>query len=232
MTTHQLAALFDSLRTGLGSSLKSEATKAFEEAAETFRELPDQPVKQLLSTVRKAMLAPTSANVNGKAKRTVDPKALAERIRVARTGAEPFEPLIPDVESLNDAQLKTVLAEFGQKGTTGKPKNLERVRQLLIISQNGRTNGVHGHTAVVADSNLIEHAVELFYELKEDPKATIFDIRTKLEPIRHYSKAVVEEISRLVGYTPGETREKTFERLLQNLEGIKMNQLRAKMIFS
>ena len=82
MTTHQLAALFDSFRTGLGASLKTEATKAFEEAAETFRDLPDQPVKQLFSTVRKAMAAPTSPKANGRAKRSIDPKALAERIRV------------------------------------------------------------------------------------------------------------------------------------------------------
>jgi hypothetical protein len=77
---------------------------------------------------------------------------------------------------------------------------------------------------------LVEQGVRLFQELKATPDITITEVRARMATIRQYPKPIVEEISRRVGYTPDNTRKSTYERMLSNLEEIKLSQLRAKMI--
>ncbi len=230
MTTHQLAGLFDALRTTLGPVLKTDGSKAFEDVAEAFREQPDQPIKEFVKQVRKSVMAPSEKPTGGAKKSAVDVNAVIDRVRRARAGGEPFEPLA-DLDGLTDPQLKSVLAAFNQKGTSGKLKNLERVRALLVPNGTVTPTPIP-QPATATDFTLVEQGVRLFHELKADPSISIFDVRARLAPIRQYPKPVVEEISRRVGYTPDDTREKTFDRMLSNLEGIKMSQLRAKMILN
>ena len=235
MTTHQLAGLIDTLRSGMAPLLKADAAgvKAFEEAAEAFREHPDQPLKEFVKQVR-AALAPGNGKTAGKGKKpAIDVNALIDHIRSARAGEGPFDPIVAELDALGDKELKTILTAFGGKGTNGKAKNLERVKALLVVA---------GDTSVplqpvppapaATDTTLVEHGVRLFEELEKDPNVSILEVRARMAPIRQYPKPVVEEISRRVGYTPDDTREKTFDRMLSNLEGIKMSQLRAKMILN
>lgn len=230
MTTHQLAGLLDTLRTGMSAVLTAPGGKEFEEAAAAFREQPDQSLKEFIKQTRQAF-TPTSGRTASNGKKAVpDVNALVERIRNARTGSEPFDPIRAELNLLGDKELKSILTAFGAKGTTGKAKNLERVNGLLVLAT-GEVSPV-SPPASATDTTLVEQGVRLFEELEKDPNVTILEVRARMAPIRQYPKPVVEEISRRVGYTPDDTREKTFDRMLSNLEGIKMSQLRAKMILN
>jgi len=222
MTTHEVACLFDALRTGLGASLKANVALEYEEVAQTFRDLPDQPLKTFMTQVRKSFNPPAAPN--GK-KQPIDIDNLVMRIRDVTTNPSDIESLKLEIGILTEAQLKAILSQFGLKAARGKPKHQQKVLDLL-------TTPIQDISQPNQENELIEQSVRLFEELKADPEVTIEQIRSRLEPIRHYPKAVVEEISRRVGYSADSTREKTYERMLSNLEGIKMSQLRSKMILS
>lgn len=237
MTTHQLAGLLDSLRSGMTSVLKADGVKEFEETAAAFREQPDQPLKEFVKQIRKSLASQSEKSAGTPKKVVVDVNAVIERIRRARTGGEPFEPMT-DLDGLTDLQLKNVLAAFGGKGTSGKTKNLERVKALLPTNgqptqdANPPSLPVTSPTPTATDLTLVEQGVRLFQELKADPNVTVLEVRSRMAPIRQYPKLVVEEISRRVGYTPDDSRDKTFDRMLSNLVEIKMSQLRSKMILN
>ena len=72
----------------------------------------------------------------------------------------------------------------------------------------------------------------LFRSLLADRQLSLSDVRAGFAPIRDYPKPVVVEISRTLGYTPAGSREDILDRLLKNLEGIKMNQHRYDRILT
>jgi len=233
VTTHQLAGLFDALRTNFGPMLKMEGAKAFEDVAEAFREQPDQPLRELVRQVRAAAATPSG---NGRAtapRRTaghaVDLPVLIDRIRGVRERAEAAEGVIAQFSTLNNAQLRSILGAFSVSPSNTTQRNLERVKGLLTATP---TDTPAIPQPADTDTILVEQGVRLFQELKADPVISIYDVRARMAPILQYPKTVVEEISRRLGYTPDDTREKTFDRMLSNLEGIKMSQLRAKMILN
>lgn len=233
MTTHELASLLDTLRTGLSDSLKSDTVTGYQQAADTFRQFPDQKLTAFVADVKKALLgAGQKQPTNGKKATTpvVDIDAIAGRIRAVQAGSQPPQAVSDELTSLNQPQLKAILATFGKKGTSGTEKNLTLVKALLVSESTPAPPPPPAPTAT--DLTLVEQGVRVFQELKAAPDISIGEVRARMEPIRQYPKPVVEEISRRVGYTPDDTRDKTFERMLSNLEGIKMSQLRAKMILN
>jgi hypothetical protein len=227
MTTRELADLLDQLKQGLGALLRSEAGKAFDEAAAAFRELPDQPLKKVGELLRKANDPAKPAAGKKAGKTTVDVPALIQRIRAARAGT-PTDGL-PELDSLTNAQLREVLAAFDQKSTTKVADNLTRVRKLLEPS--GGANGTHQQPPA-SDAVLINEGVRLYAELRDTRGLSIEDVRTRFAPLREYPNGVLEAISLKVGYTPQGSRADVLARLQHNLEDIKMHQLRAGLVGS
>lgn len=220
MTTHQLATLFDHLGQGLGESLKAGAANELGELSSAFRELPDQTLKELVKRIR-SISQPTGMS---KGKVRVDLAEVIARIRAVREGQANGEP-VPDLDGmkLNNTQLKEILKSFGIKPTATVAGNLTKVRELIRPGQ--PTN-----SGPTVDPETVDRGVELYNALLADRKLSIPDVRAGFEPFRSYSKAVIEEISRRVGYTPLGSQADILERLLTNLEGIKLSQHRADRI--
>jgi hypothetical protein len=227
MTTRELADLLDQLKQGLGALLRPEASKAFDEAAAAFRELPDQQLKKVAEQLRKANEPATPAAGKKAGKSTVDVPALIQRIRAARSGTATDG--LPELASLTNTQLREVLAAFGEKPTTKVADNLTKVRKLLHSM--GDTNGTHQNPAA-SDSTLIAEGVRLYNELRDTRGLSIEEVRTRFAPLREHSKSVLEAISRGVGYTPQGSRKDILDRLQNNLEDIKMHQLRSELVGS
>ena len=61
-------------------------------------------------------------------------------------------------------------------------------------------------------------------------RLTIDELRTRFEPIRAYSKTVVEEIAAKLGYRFDGTKTDIGNRLLQTLEGLCVSRARADLI--
>lgn len=225
MTTHELAGLLDYLRLGLGSGLKDPVIRAFAEASEAFRELPNQPLKALVKEIR---AKPSPGDGGKKGRPAIDLPTLIERVRRVRAGAEPAEALLAEVNHLTVPQMKDVLKAFGQKGTSTRDGNLDRVRAIVRA---GAAEPVTPQRPTF-DPALVEQGVQTYFRLRDAKGLSIPEVRSQFDPIRHYPKAVVEEMSRRLGYTPDGSRDEVVNRLLSNLEGIKMNQLRGEMILS
>jgi hypothetical protein len=223
MTTHDLARLIDHLREGLAQGLTSTATRDLAEAAEAIRELPEMSLKAFVREIK-----PRPPKLTGK-RLAVDLPALIERIQMVKGGTGPVEPVIAEVEQLTSTQLKEVLRAFDQKGTSTKDGNLARVRTLLQGGDPARAGLPHGPGF---DPAQVESGVQLYLRLRDSRELNIQDVRAQFDPIREYSKPVVEEISRRVGYTPDGSREAIVQRMLSNLESIKMHQLRSDLILT
>ncbi len=174
---------------------------------------------------------PSSGARGRKGRPAVSVPALVERIRAVQAGGEPADAVLAEVGHLTVPQMKDVLKAFGQKGTTTRDGNLDRLRGIV---RPGGGNAAEAATQQrpTPDPALVEQGVQTFLRLRDTKGLSIPDVRTQFEPIRHFPKAVVEEISRRLGYTPDGSREEIANRLLSNLEGIKMNQLRGDMILS
>jgi hypothetical protein len=136
------------------------------------------------------------------------------------------------VGQLTVPQMKDVLKAFGQKGTTSRDGNLDRLRGIVRPGGGEPATEASTPQRPTADPALVEQGVQTYLRLRDTKGLSIADVRTQFEPIRHYPKAVVEEISRRLGYTPDGSREEIANRLLSNLEAIKMSQLRGDMILS
>lgn len=227
MTTHQLAALLDHLRQGFGAGLKADVGNDFTEASTLFRELPEQPLKEWMRTVRKGTAAPSAKP----SKTAVDLPQVIEQVRAVRAGGTVPETLLSQIESLKSNQLKEILVAFGQKGTTTIAGNVDRVKQLLTVSQNG-SHPTPPPAAPVIDERAVEEGLRTYTRLRDDKSLTIHDAQAGFEPLKNYPKPVVEEISRRLGFTPSGSRDDILKRLLSNLEGVKMSQLRAELIHS
>lgn len=228
MTTHQLADLLEHLKLGLGSAFKADSARAFEEAACAFRELPDQPLSKVVGQLRN-LNAPQAAP---KKKGGTDLPLLIEQIRSLRADSTaPEASLLAQIDALKNPELKAILEAFEKKGTTKVADNRTRVKQLLTGTS---TNGTHSPPALarVYDPEIVEEGVRLYVRLRDTRGLTITEVRSSFEPLRANSKADLEEISRRVGYTPAGTREDILQRLLTNLEGIKVNQQLADRIIA
>ena len=79
---------------------------------------------------------------------------------------------------------------------------------------------------------MVEEGVRIFTEMRDDKSLTIADVRAGFQRLRGYSLPVVEEISRRLKYTPYGSRTEILDRLLSNLEGIKMSQYRMDQILT
>lgn len=54
MTTHQLANLLEHLQHGFGEGLKTETGKSMAEAISAFREYPEQPLRELIKSIKRS----------------------------------------------------------------------------------------------------------------------------------------------------------------------------------
>jgi hypothetical protein len=221
MTTHQLATLLDHLRNGFGDNLKAGAGNEFADLSAAFRELPDQSLKEVIKQLRK-IAAPV-------AKTVVDVPALIAHIRFVCESPAATEPVHIELEGLNNTQLKDILKAFAVKPTTTVAGNLTKVRQLIRPGVASDSN-VSPVAQVLPDPQAVECGVRLYNSLLADRKLSISDVRAGFEPLRAYPKAVIEEISRHLGYTPVGSQTDILNRLLTNLEGIKLSQHRADRI--
>lgn len=226
MTTHELAGLLDCLRQGFGDGLKQATKDALSEASEAFRELPSKTLKELVKEIKSKPGAGSSK------KAEVDVPQLIARVRMVRAGTLPATEVEKELELLKNPQLKEILVSFGSKGTTKTEENRVRARALLVHTPNGPTPSPELISTPVVDQNLVEQGVELYTRLRDTQGLSILEVRAQFEPIRHYPKPVVEEISRRVGYTPYGTRDEVANRMLSNLEGIKLHQRRGEMILT
>ena len=237
MTTHQLATLLEHLKLGFGDGMKSDTGKSFAEAITTFRELPDQPLKDVVKLLRKTN-SPDAPVKSKTAKSPVDISAIIERIRLLKSGSENEETAI-DLSNLNNANLKEILKSFGQQPTTTIAGNTERVKQLYQSTTKNGASSAHNHATReeaeaphVFDPAEVEDGVRIYCELRDNRTLTIQDARTGFDRLRHYSKPVIEEISRRLKYTPSGSKTEILDRLLSNLEGLKMNQYRMDQILT
>ena len=224
MTTRELADLLEHLRQGLGSSLRSESVRAFEEAVEAFREIPELPLKKLAEQLRTTSPRPGGSEKGGKP--TVNVDALVERIRAVRAGVR--GDTLNELNGLNNSQLRAVLAAFGQPATTSTAGNLAKVRQLLEAPSKDGALPIPSPV----DPVLTEEGVKLYTRLRDTRELSILEVRLGFAPLREYPKPVLEEISRRVGYTPNGSRKDILDRLQTNLEDIKMHQLRSGLVGS
>jgi hypothetical protein len=225
MTTHQLAAFLDRFAAGFGDYLKSGMGAEFAELTAAFRELPDQKLKDLVKNIRQ-LSAPAGGSKKSVA---VDVPALIARIRASRESPEYSEVIDLDGMKLSNVQLKDILKSFGEKPTTTIAGNLTKVRALLRPNASN-LEGAHSTAAPPLDMDAVERGVKLYNALLADRKLSIPDVRAGFDPLRSLPKAVLEEISRRVGYTPVGSLSDILERLLTNLEGIKLSQHRADRI--
>lgn len=223
MTTHELATLLEHLQLAFGASLKTAASGSLTEAAAAFREQPDENLRAFLTAVRRAN-APQPAASAGTG-------ALVERIRAIRNGTAPAGEVI-DLSKLKKDQLKEILKEFKQPVGGTNPELAARVRQLCVRTDETTTAPVAIPVQPPLDMNVVEAGVKLYKQLTDDRQLSILDVRAGFAPIREYPKPVVEEISRRAGYTPAGSREHILDKLLTNLEGIKMSQHRADRIMT
>jgi len=240
MTTHQLATLIEHLRQGFGESLAIRAGNDLTEIVAVFRELPDQPLKDLAKSLRKANAPPPTPTGNASPSTGVSGPGAIERIRAIRNGTIPVTEGV-DVGRLTNPQLKDVLREFGQAVSGTKPELVARIRQLCVPTATPNNPAPTAPPAVPTtepretgefDPRAVEEGVRIYSELRDDRKLTIADVRAGFEKLRTYPKSVVEEISRRLKYTPFGSRTDILDRLLSNLEGIKMSQYKMDQILT
>jgi hypothetical protein len=227
MTTHQLASLLEHLQLGFGDNLKSGT--GFAEAVVAIREMPDQPLKELAKNLRKPNAPSPAKRSNGSA--SVDVPAMIERIRAVRTGAsDGVETIDPSRWTL--PQLKDVLRAFEQPLNGTKATLITRVLQLCahVDRNNGPSPAVEA--GIELDGSAVEEGVRVYTALRDDRRLSISDVRAGFERLRCYSKPVIEEISRRLQYTPHGTRTEILDRLLANLEGIKVSQYKMDQILT
>jgi len=136
--------------------------------------------------------------------------------------------LFAQLDKLKNNELKDILAAFGQKGTRTTVDNLARVKALLTPPANG-THSTSTSQPVV-DEQQINDGVQLYERLRDATDLSITDVRAGFEPLRSYPKPVVEEIVRHLQYTPHGSAKDMLDRLLTNLEVIKMSQYRSETI--
>lgn len=228
MTTHQLASLLEHLQLGFGDSLKTGT--GFAEAIAAIRELPDQSLKDLAKNLRKAN-APQPAESRPSRPAPIDIPAVIERIRAIQNGnAQGLEGV--ELVCLTNPQLKDILRAFQQPLGGAKDALLTRVRQLCVPAD--PTNGTSSPTIPPSELDLaaVEEGVRLYTELRDNKNLTITDVRAGFERLRGYSKLVVEEICRQLKYTPHGSRTEMLDRLLSNLESIKMSQYKMNQILT
>jgi hypothetical protein len=230
MTTHQLAGLLEHLQLGFGDNLKTATGMAFAEAVVAFREFPDQPLKEFVKSVRKAN-GPQPPVSRAARPAPVDVAAEIERIRSHRTGAAPG-PAVVDPSRLTAGQLKDILRAFQQPLTGTKAALAVRVQQLTAF--NDQVNGTHPPLTPPdqPDPFAVEEAVRIYSELRDSRSLTIADVRAGFERLRGYPKPVIEELARRLQFTPHGTRTEMLDRLLSNLEGIKMSQHKMDQILT
>jgi hypothetical protein len=220
MTTHQLAHLLDHLLQGFGDSLKSGT--GFPEVIATFRELPDQPLKELVKNLRKATASPSSGAAGSG-------PALIEHIRAVHAGATDGPPPI-DPNKLTAPQLKDVLRAFQQPVSGTKAALVARVRQLMASP--ATSNDSPPPPVSEFDPAAVEEGVRVYSELRDNPTLSLAEVRARFERLRNYPKPVVEEITRRLQYTPHGSRSEMLDRLLANLESLKMSQQRMQQILA
>jgi len=227
MKTHQLATFFDKLNS-LGDSWATPVRTALTELTTALQELPDQTIKEFVKSARK-VATPDKAT---KGKEALDLNALVAQIRAVRESSPNNESVINlDSLNLNNNHLKDILKAFGEKPTNTVVANMAKVRQLLRPGVGATVTTVEP-PATVPDTQAIEEGLRLYEALLEDRKLSIADVRAGFEPLKAYPKPIIEEISRRAGYTPAGSQATILERLLNNLEGIKMNQHRSDRILA
>jgi len=237
MTSHQLAGLLDHIRLGFGDHLKTATSSEFGEVVAAFRALPDQPLKELFKKLRSASAEPPqTGSKSATGPIPLDVPGTIERIRAIRSGT------LSDAENvelgrLTAPQLKEVLRAFQQPLTGAKDALAARVRQLcrLVPSPSGSPLVVGAEPlplppAGVPDLALAEEGTRIYTELRDNRTLSISDVRAGFEPLRGYPKPVVEEIVRRLKHIPHGSRAEMLDRLLWNLEGIKMSQYRMEQI--
>lgn len=227
MTTHELATTLERLKLLFGDNLKTAASGSLAEAATAFRELPDQNLRTLLALVRRAV-APQPASGSQSVPEAVS--GVVEQIRAVRTGTAPAGAVV-DLSKLKKEQLKDVLREFKQAVGGTIADLIPRVRQLCARTESAATTP-HALPPVQPDAKAVEQGVLLYKRLEQDRQLSIADVQAGFAPLRDHPKPVLEEISHRVGYTPAGSREDILDRLLKNLEGIKMNQHRYDRILT
>jgi hypothetical protein len=238
MTTHQLATLLEHLQHGLGDALKSDTGKNFSEAVAAFRELPEQSLKEMVKTLKKVNSPESTSQKPKPNKNMVDLPAIIESIRAVRNGSAMGD-LEMELIKMNNSQLKEVLKTFGQKPTTTTMGNLERAKQLC---QQAITNGSHIHSgknqhdesglSTQLDMRDVEEGVRLFNELRDNSSLSIQEVRAGFARLRDFPKSTVEEISRQLKYTPSGSKKEILDRLISNLESLKMIQFRMDQILT
>lgn len=237
MTTYQLADFFGHLRDLLGDGLKADAKSALTDVAISFKDRPDQSIKDLI-----AQLAPPKAPGTKKSaakKSAVDVPALINRIKAVQAGAEAADQVITTVETLKGPQLELVLKAFDQKSPKLVADRLKLAKCLVAPSaapdataqrspaENGTPTEAHE-----PDAELVQTGVELYRRLWATTDISIYDVRTQFEPVLNYPKSVLEEITRQLRFTPDGSREDIGNRLLTNLERQKASQRDGELILN
>jgi len=226
MTTHELAGMLDHMRTAFAFGLSKPAANDLEAVSGAFRDGPDQKVSEFLKAIRAARTPAAS----GAAKSPpADVAVIVERIRAVRDGTEPAESVPTDFAKLTGPNLKDILRAFGGKLSGTKSELVPRVRQLVTRAA---TPVGDPPPAPDIDPVKVVESVETLTRLRDAKEATVAELRSSFEPIRELPKPAVEEIAKQMGYTLSGSKKEVLDRLLSNLEGIKMSQYRAEVILN
>src|SRR5258708_191990 len=81
------------------------------------------------------------------------------------------------------------------------------------------------HSTQMGNSEAAHAAFQLYCDLRDDPRVTVADLRGRFEPMRQFSKPVLQELGRELGYHYEGTKDEIVDRLRQTLEGFLMNRV-------
>ena len=230
MKTHELAGFLDSLRIGLDAGLTQPTKSAFHEAAEAFRAIPNQTLKAFVAQIQDK--PSTVGNRTGNGRSTgLDVGQLIERIRRVQAGSESAESVLAAVRTLKVAGIDEVLAAFALKKSGNKSDKIDRICSI-VGPKPASLNGHHASESTATDAALVEEGVQIFRRLRDATDVSIEEVRDQFRPVLQYPKSVLSEITRDLGFTPVGTADEMAKRLLSNLEGIKLSQLKGEWILS
>jgi hypothetical protein len=231
MTIHEIANLFDHLREGFGAGLSARARDNLLEAGTAFRELPDQPLKNLV----KQLLEKPAKTPKSKPEKA-DLATITERIHAVRNGEATRQDIEPMLRSLKGPELKELLKAFALKQTGRVDELRERLlNEACVLStqaEMSENNQPELPQLTPEELHLVELGYNLYQRLRNTRGLSILEVRAEFEELRDYPKNVLESITKRAGFTPHGSRNEMFERLLHVIEGIKMDQMKEELILT
>lgn len=97
----------------------------------------------------------------------------------------------------------------------------------FLKDRNSRPSGAKSQAKAKVDaSGAVHDAVRVYGDLRANRTGGIEEIRSRLQAFASLPAAVVQEVAVQVGITPARSRSETVKRLIENLEVLRMGQIK------